>query len=81
VHDNYGRDPRQHSIEITYVCTTKQMPHASSDAKSVVLYNLNEIKHHQFAFDHRQILQNYISQLNNCNPCESDCNVADFNLK
>jgi ADP-ribose pyrophosphatase YjhB (NUDIX family) len=75
VHGNYGRDPRQHSVEITYVCTTRQIPKAGSDAKAVHLYDLHEIKHYQFAFDHGKILQNYIQKLNNCNPCERECNI------
>jgi ADP-ribose pyrophosphatase YjhB (NUDIX family) len=75
VHGDYGRDPRQHSVEITYACTTTQMPRAGSDAKSVNLYDLHEIENRQFAFDHGKILQNYIQKLNGCNPCKSECDI------
>ncbi len=62
---NYGRDPRQHSVEGTYSCSTKQIPHAGSDAKSVSLHTAVEILElvnntpSAFAFDHGQILKKF----------------------
>lgn len=75
VSGNYGRDPRQHSVEVTHVCTTSQKPKAGSDAKSVKLYDLKEIEEkiahnpNSFAFDHGIILKGYIKQLQGRNPC------------
>lgn len=80
VHGNYGRDPRQHSVEITYSCTTSQIPLAGSDAKSVKLYDIKEVQNkisgepQSFAFDHGQILQKYLRELGDCNPCNKKCN-------
>ena len=79
VYGNYGRDPRQHSVEITYSCITHQKPHAGSDAKSVTLYDVDVIKSklqnngYGFAFDHRKILQNYFEKLGSCDPCQEKC--------
>lgn len=82
VHGNYGRDPRQHSVEITYSCTTSQIPFAGSDAKSVKLYGIDEVQAKisadpkSFAFDHDEILQQYLKQLGDCNPCSNKCNAS-----
>lgn len=81
VHGNYGRDPRQHSVEITYSCTASQIPFAGSDAKSVKLYDIKEVREKlsaepkSFAFDHGQILQEYLRQLGDCDPCNKKCNA------
>lgn len=73
VHGNPGRDPRQHSVTITYAISTNQNPLAGSDAKSFNLYTKNDIiklaKDKKFAFDHGEILIKYLNQLGNKNPC------------
>jgi len=80
VHGNYGHDPRQHSVEITYSCTTSQIPFAGSDAKSVKLYDIKEVQEKistepkSFVFDHGLILQKYLQSLGDCNPCNKKCN-------
>lgn len=80
VHGNPGRDPRQHSVEITFTATTNQIPKAGSDAKKVNLYTLKELsedlneKH--FAFDHATILKNYLEDIGTCNPCKKQCDVG-----
>ncbi len=80
VHGNPGRDPRQHSVEVTYACTTKDTPVAASDAKTVHLLDVHEvealIKAQEFAFDHGAILENYLRELGECNPCEQECSVG-----
>ncbi len=76
VHGEKDRDPRQHSVEVTYSCITNQKPKAGSDAKAVKLYDITEIMDlpkSKFAFDHAEILQNYINHLDGCNPCQSLC--------
>lgn len=71
LHGVFGRDPRQHSVEGTYFCTTSQLPYAGSDAKSVILYSSDELiklveDHGQkFAFDHREILKNFFKEKSN----------------
>ncbi len=77
VHGTFGRDPRQHSVEVTYMCTTSQVPYAGSDAKSIAIYTPEELiyklNHHpsSFAFDHSSILKSYLKHIGNCNPCNT----------
>lgn len=77
VNGKFGRDPRQHSVEVTYVCCTNQNPVAGSDAKSVHLYTLDEVKQllneqpNAFAFDHGDILRNYFELVADANPCQT----------
>ncbi len=77
VHGNLGRDPRQHSVEITYSVTTNQNPVAGDDAKSVKLYSNEEIikmiQDKKFAFDHGEILSKYLEKIGKCNPCKAVC--------
>lgn len=76
IHGEQGRDPRQHSVEINYSCTTNQKPTAGSDEKAVKLYEINEIQNlpiTDFAFDHGEILKKYLLSLDNCNLCEHSC--------
>lgn len=76
VHGKPGRDPRQHSVEITYSIRTNQNPIAGDDAKSVQLYTKDEIfqliKEKKFAFDHGEILERYLSNLKNINICKNN---------
>ena len=75
VHGDFGRDPRQHSVEITYSCTSIERPKAGSDAKSVKLYSIAEVedKLDVFAFDHGDILKKYLAAIAECNPCQQTC--------
>lgn len=75
IHGNPGRDFRQHSVEATYVCCAHAMPRAGSDAKSVMVYTINEVRDmvdktpELFAFDHAEILKGYLNMLGDRNPC------------
>ncbi len=72
VHGEKGRDPRQHSVEITYSCITHQKPVAGSDAKSVKLFEASELltlPKNKFSFDHGGIVQQYLYTLDGRNPC------------
>ncbi|MFN7037943.1 MAG: NUDIX domain-containing protein [Alphaproteobacteria bacterium] len=74
VYGEPGRDPRQHSVEVTYSATTNQEPYAGSDAKKSHLFAKEELKRkldtepQAFAFDHADILKKYLSK--DCNPCK-----------
>jgi 8-oxo-dGTP diphosphatase len=80
VHGNPGRDPRQHSVEITYSATTINTPQAGSDAKEVLLFTEEELtsalKEKLFAFDHAHIIKNYLKNIDKCNPCNQQCNIG-----
>jgi 8-oxo-dGTP diphosphatase len=77
VYGNPGRDPRQHSVEVTYSATTNQKPHAGSDAKKTHLLTKAELEKEltkdlkdskiKFAFDHADILRKYLN--GNHDPC------------
>ena len=77
VHGDPGRDPRQHSVEITYFCTTTQTPVAGSDAKTVRLFTPEELAialdTEKTAFDHKDILRDHLRKKGNCNPCVHQC--------
>jgi ADP-ribose pyrophosphatase YjhB (NUDIX family) len=80
VHGNPGRDPRQHSVEITFTATTNQTPKAGSDAKKANLYTIEKLNkvlnEEHFAFDHVTIIRNYLKNIATCNPCKKQCNVG-----
>ena len=80
VHGEPGRDPRQHSVEITYSCTTTQKPQAASDAKAIKLYSIPELENimdsQNFAFDHKMILMKYFRMIEGCNPCQEVCEIG-----
>ncbi|MBW8309908.1 MAG: NUDIX domain-containing protein [Candidatus Paracaedibacteraceae bacterium] len=80
IHGEPGRDPRQHSVEATFSCTTSQIPVAGSDAKEVLLYSVDDLNRKIdkmiFAADHKEILKNYLKNLKSCNPCKTTCKVG-----
>ena len=60
------RDPRGHYITTVFVCETSGNPIAKSDAKKIVLIemnNLQAIPAEKFAFDHHRILADYLRDL------------------
>lgn len=69
-----GRDFRQHSVEVTFVCCTQTLPQIGEDVKSVALYDIKDVKKlveehpERFAFDHAQILKEYLKRLGGYNP-------------
>lgn len=54
------RDNRQHNISIVFHGDSVGEPVAGSDAKEIFLVSPEEIKNFDFAFDHKQILTEYI---------------------
>jgi len=55
-----GRDPRFHTIGTVFIAKAKGKPQAGDDAKGLKVVNLSEIRGFDFAFDHKQILQDYL---------------------
>ncbi|MDQ7056217.1 MAG: NUDIX hydrolase [Persephonella sp.] len=60
VYSQPDRDPRFHTVSITYLCRAYGEPMASSDAKEVKIFKLEEIPFDKLVFDHRRILRDYI---------------------
>ena len=52
------RDPRGHTVSAVYIGEASGKPRAEDDAKTVKLYNLNELPE-DLAFDHAKILADY----------------------
>lgn len=77
VYGNYGRDPRQHSVEVTYSAITLEQPKAASDARKIVKFTPNDLKifveknPEKFAFDHAVILKNYLQNPKNLTRCQN----------
>lgn len=55
-----GRDPRFHTIGIVFTAKGKGTPRAGDDAAGLKVIKLDEIDKISFAFDHRQIIKDYI---------------------
>jgi len=54
------RDPRMHCISTVFVARATGTPRAEDDAKSVAIYPKDQLPD-VLAFDHRQILEDYLS--------------------
>lgn len=63
-----NRDPRFHTIATIFIAKAKGKPQAGDDAGSLKVVTLNEIEHLDFAFDHKQIIQDYIKYKQGKNP-------------
>lgn len=55
-----NRDPRMHCISTVFVARATGTPRAEDDAKSVAVYPKDQLPD-VLAFDHRQILSDYLS--------------------
>ena len=55
-----GRDQRQHNITVVFFGNGTGNPSAGSDAREIVLLSPEEALDHDFAFDHKEILSEYI---------------------
>jgi ADP-ribose pyrophosphatase YjhB (NUDIX family) len=61
VYSDSKRDPRKHSIATVFIGKViKGELRAGDDAKEVFWMDVNEIKSHEFAFDHKKILTDYL---------------------
>jgi len=63
-----GRDPRFHTIATVFIAKGKGKPKAGDDAASLKVIKLDEIEKLNFAFDHKEILQDYLKYKKGQNP-------------
>ncbi|MBI5192027.1 MAG: NUDIX hydrolase [Nitrospirae bacterium] len=56
------RDPRQHTIATVFIGRAQGTPVAADDAKEVGIYTKDDLPI-ELAFDHRRILDDYVSKL------------------
>ncbi len=71
-YSNPGRDPRFHTVATVFIAKAKGKPKAGDDAASLKLVKLSEIKGLDFAFDHKEIIQDYINYKQGQNPLFTD---------
>lgn len=67
VYSDPTRDFRHHSVEVTHLAKAFQLPVAGDDAAKAFVVKLEEIPWNEMAFDHAQILKDYM-QWRNGNP-------------
>lgn len=58
IYSDPTRDTRGHTATAVYIAKAAGMPRAADDAKSVALFNINDLPD-ELAFDHAQVLQDY----------------------
>jgi len=56
-----GRDPRFHTVATVFIAKAKGEPQAGDDAAGLEIVKLSQVKTREFAFDHKEIIQEYIS--------------------
>ena len=59
-YSNPQRDPRFHTIGTVFTAKAKGRPRAGDDAAGLKIIKPSEIKKMDFAFDHKQILEDYL---------------------
>lgn len=64
VYSDPTRDFRHHSVEVTHVAKAYQLPTAGDDAAKAFVVKLEDIPWNELAFDHAQILKDYIEWRN-----------------
>lgn len=64
VYSDPKRDFRHHSIEVTHIAKAFHMPAAGDDAAKAFVVQLEDIPWQELAFDHAQILHDYIEYKN-----------------
>ncbi|RMD45721.1 MAG: NUDIX hydrolase [Aquificota bacterium] len=62
VYSDPKRDPRFHTVSVVFICKAYGIPKASSDAKEVKVYKLEEIPYDKLVFDHKKILKDYLNR-------------------
>ncbi len=64
VYSNPARDFRHHSVEITHLAKAFSLPAAGDDAAAAFVVKLENIPWQELAFDHAQILYDYLEWRN-----------------
>ena len=60
VYSDPKRDPRFHTVSITFECIAQGVPKAADDAKVAHIVPLEEIPWDRLVFDHTTILQDFV---------------------
>jgi 8-oxo-dGTP diphosphatase len=60
IYSDPKRDPRFHTATAVYICKAFGKPKACDDAKSVFVYDLEDIPYEKLVFDHNEIMEDFI---------------------
>jgi len=71
VYSDPTRDFRHHSVEVAYVAKAFRSPSAGDDAAKAFIVKLEDIPWKELAFDHAQVLKDYIEWRNSDNKSSS----------
>lgn len=64
VYSDPNRDFRHHSVEVTHLASAHSLPTAGDDAAKAFVVKLEDIPWSKLAFDHAQILRDYLNYRN-----------------
>lgn len=67
VYSDPNRDFRHHSVEVTYLAIAYNEPFAGDDAAKAFVVKFEDIPWNELAFDHAQILKDYLDYKNGSN--------------
>lgn len=67
VYSDPKRDFRHHSVELTHLATAYNLPTAGDDAAKAFVVKIADIPWNELAFDHAQILKDYLAYKNGAN--------------
>jgi 8-oxo-dGTP diphosphatase len=67
VYSEPNRDFRHHSVEVTYLAKALNSPSAGDDAAKAFIVKLEDIPWDELAFDHAQVLRDYLDYKNKKN--------------
>lgn len=62
VYSNPKRDPRFHTASVVFIAMAQGTPIGGDDAKKAKVYTLENIPLDELVFDHRDILNDYLTQ-------------------
>ncbi|MBP9854772.1 MAG: NUDIX hydrolase [Candidatus Omnitrophica bacterium] len=61
-YDQPGRDPRFQTSSTVFIAKGKGKPHFGDDAKGLKIIPYAQLLDHKYAFDHKQIITDYLAQ-------------------
>lgn len=68
VYSDPNRDPRFHTLSCVYIARATGTPRAGDDAREVYTVDLDTLGQYTLAFDHEQILRDYLSHRETLQP-------------
>jgi len=67
VYSEPGRDPRGHTVSVVFLGDAEGIPRGADDAREAAVFSLDRLPE-VLAFDHRQILADYLKSLSGTLP-------------